>query len=99
MVLQITHQEPSPQRATLKLEGRLVAGWAGLLERECSALRLAGRAVSLDLTRVGFVDRAGIEVLARLSRLGVEIHCGPGLVASVLEGEGISVKGGVVPCV
>jgi ABC-type transporter Mla MlaB component len=91
MVLRITRQEASRERATLRLEGRLVAEWAGLLERECSALHRSGRAVRLDLTRVGFVDRAGIEALARLSRQGAEILCGPGTVASVLVGEDIPV--------
>jgi ABC-type transporter Mla MlaB component len=91
MVLRITHREPSPERATLRLEGRLVAEWVPLLERECSALHRAGRAVILDMTGVGFVDRAAIEALMRLSRGGVEIRCRPGLVASVLEGELIQV--------
>ncbi|HEV8121206.1 MAG TPA: hypothetical protein VGQ67_09450 [Candidatus Polarisedimenticolia bacterium] len=91
MVLRITRREPSPERATLRVEGRLVAEWAALLERECSVLHRAGRALTVDVTRVGFVDRAGVEALARLSREGVEIRCRPGLVASVLEGELIPV--------
>ena len=91
MVLGITRERSSPERTTLRLEGRLVAEWAAILERECSTLHHAGRAVSLDMTQVGFVDRAGIEALARLSRQGVEIRCRPGLVASVLEGELIPV--------
>lgn len=91
MVLRITRERSSPERATLRLEGRLDAEWATVLERECSALHRAGRAVSLDMARVGFVDGAGIEALTRLSRQGVEIRCLPGLVASVLEGELIPV--------
>jgi hypothetical protein len=47
--------------------------------------------LSLDLSGVTFVDRAGVQTLRRLSRKGVGIVCGPGPVASVLEGEGIPV--------
>jgi anti-anti-sigma regulatory factor len=86
--LRITRKQGS---RTLKLEGRLVAEWAALLERECSALRRSRGAAYLDLTSVTFVDRAGIEALARLSRAGVEIRCLSGPVASVLEGEGVRV--------
>jgi anti-anti-sigma regulatory factor len=74
---------------TLRLEGRVVAEWAALLERECSDLLRSRGAVSLELAGVSFVDRAGIQALERLSRAGVEIRCPPGAVASVLEGEGI----------
>jgi anti-anti-sigma regulatory factor len=73
------------------LEGRVVADWAALLERECSDVLRSRRAVSLDLAGVTFVDRAGVQALGRLSRTGVEIRCRPGAVASVLEGEGIRV--------
>ena len=88
MTLRITRKEGS---RTLKLEGRLVAEWAALLERECFDLRRSRGAVNLDLADVSFVDRAGIEALDRLSRAGVDIHCRSGPVASVLEGEGVRV--------
>jgi ABC-type transporter Mla MlaB component len=91
MVLRITPGEPSFERVTMRLEGRLDAEWAALLERECLELHRAGCAVTLDMTGVGLVDRAGIESLARLSREGVAIRCRPGLIASVLEGELIPV--------
>lgn len=91
MTLRITVVGPR-SRATLLLEGSLVAEWAALLEHECASLLHASTAVSLDLTGVRFVDRAGVEALERLARAGVEIRCHPGAVASVLEGEGILVK-------
>jgi hypothetical protein len=90
MTLRITREEGSRSRATLKLEGSVVAEWAALLERECSDL-LRFTLVSLDLAGVGFVDRAGVEALERLSRAGVEIRCPSGAVASVLSGEGVRV--------
>ena len=91
MTLRITRERGSRFRARLRLEGRVVAEWAALLERECLDLLLSRGAVSLDLAGVVFVDRAGVEVLGRLSHMGVEIRCRSRLIASVLEGEGIRV--------
>jgi len=91
VILRITRQRGSRYRANLRLEGSVAAEWASLLEHECLELLRSRGAVSLDLARVAFVDRAGIAVLGRLSRVGVEIHCRSVLVASVLEGEGVQV--------
>jgi hypothetical protein len=54
-------------------------------------VRRSGASLRLDLEGVGFVDRAGVEALRRLSREGTEICCPAGPVASVIEGEGIRV--------
>jgi len=91
VTLRITRVDGSTSRVTLRLEGRVAAQWAALLERECSDLLRSRDAVSLELAGVSFVDRAGVRALERLSRTGVEIRCRPGAVASVLEGEGIPV--------
>jgi|SRR5215467_3778656 len=91
MTFRITREKGSRARAMLRLEGRVVAEWAALLERECSELLRSSTPVSLDLAGVGFVDRAGVEALERLSRAGVEIRCPSGAVASVLLGEGVRV--------
>jgi len=90
-MLRITRQEEPPARATLRLEGSVAAEWAALLEYECLGLLRIGQAVRLDLAGVGFVDRAGVETLGRLGRAGVDIRCRPGVVASVLEAEGVRV--------
>jgi anti-anti-sigma regulatory factor len=92
VTLRITRLQGLPSRAKLKLEGRVAAQWAALLERECSGLLRSRRSVSLDLADVSFVDRAGVEALGRLSRSGVEIRCRSGPVASVLEAEGVPVE-------
>lgn len=91
-MLRITRQEEPPARITLRLEGGVAAEWASLLENECLGLLRSGRAVGLDLAGVGFVDRAGVETLVRLGRAGVDIRCRPGVVASVLEAEGVRVS-------
>jgi anti-anti-sigma regulatory factor len=91
MVLRITISEGTRSRAILKLEGKIRAEWADLLEEECAGLLRTWSSVSLDLACVSFVDQAGVEALGRLSRAGAEILCPPGPVASVLEAEGIPV--------
>jgi ABC-type transporter Mla MlaB component len=91
VTLRITREPRTAARAILRLEGNLVREWVNLLELECSELRRSAGAVRIDLAGVGFVDRAGIEALQRLSRAGAEICCRSGPVASVLEGERISV--------
>src|SRR5262245_39386146 len=89
MVLRITLEEGLRPRATLKLEGSLAGEWTALLERECTGLLRAWGALRLDLAGVGFVDRAGVGVLGRLSRAGAEIRgCTP-TVAGVLLAEGV----------
>jgi ABC-type transporter Mla MlaB component len=90
-MLRITREAESGHQATLRLEGSVAAEWAALLEHECVALARSGMALGLDLAGVGFVDRAGIAILARLGRAGVEIRCRPGTVASVLEAEGVPI--------
>jgi anti-anti-sigma regulatory factor len=91
VTLRITRRKTPRSRATLVLEGKVAAEWAALLERECSGLLRSHPSLSLDLSGVTFVDRAGLQALRRLSRKGAGIVCVPGPVASVLEGEGIPV--------
>jgi len=93
-MLRITREEGSGSRAVLRLEGRVVAEWAALLEHECFGVLRSRDAVSLDLAGVNFVDRTGMEALKRLSRAGVEIRGRSGPVASVLEVEGVRVTRG-----
>jgi anti-anti-sigma regulatory factor len=91
MVLRITQNNGADSGAIMRLEGRVVAEVSGVLEQECFELLKRRDEVSLDLARVNFVDRAGIEVLLRLSLAGAEILCPSGPVASVLEGAGVRV--------
>ena len=91
MTLRITREEGSSSEVLLRLEGRLIASRAVLLEHECVGLLQAWNAVSLDLAGVDFVDWAGVDALKRLSRAGIEIRCRWGPVARVLEAEGVRV--------
>ena len=91
MELRITEVNGSDSGAILRLEGRVVAQWPAVLEEAASELLKTRCEVSLDLLGVSFVDRAGVEVLKRLSRAGAEILCPSGLVARELEGAGVRV--------
>lgn len=88
-MLRIERHEDGSTRVTLKIEGSIVAEWVEVLEHECVELLRAGRVVHLDLAGVTFIGWAGLKLLARLVRMGVEVgDCTP-LIAEVLEQEGI----------
>ena len=90
-MLRITVVADAGEPIVLKLEGHVDGEGGALLERECEAWLAAEAVIALDLTAVRFVNRAGTAALGRLARAGVEIRCGAGVVASVLECEGIAV--------
>jgi len=89
--MRITHEGETDSRVSLRIEGCVVDEWIALLELECSDFLLSGYAVSVDLNDVVLVDHAGVEALRALDRAGVEIRCRAGVVASVLEAEGVRV--------
>lgn len=91
MVLRIMQRKGFWSKTILRLEGRLIAEVAALLESECAELLGERHQVSLDLAGVSFVDRSGTEALQRLSRAGIEILCPSGPVAGVLEGAGVRI--------
>lgn len=95
-MLRILRNYVEAHRVVLILQGYIVAEWAGVLERECRELSRSGFRVSLDLTRVVFVGRPGIEALGRLGQAGVGIMGCPPLLAEMLENEGIEVGRTVV---
>lgn len=70
---------------TVKLAGTLVGLWVDELRRSCDMNRLNGRPVIIDLTDVGFVDRAGVDLLRRLQDAGVSLVNTPRFVAEQLK--------------
>lgn len=91
-MLQIYRDQVDDHGVELSLQGRIVGAWAALLERECLESRRSGSRVVLDLQRVVFIGRTGLEALIRLGRAGVRIvGCTP-LFAAMLEHEGIAVN-------
>ena len=88
-MLRIQRYDVDSHEVTLNLQGRMVAVWANLLERECDELIRSGFRVELDVSGVVFIGRSGLEALSRMSRCGVGIiGCSP-WVAAMLEQEGI----------
>ena len=56
----------------LKLEGRLVARWVGVLEETCRTHHLEeGTPLILDLSAVSFADPEGLDLLAQLQSDGI----------------------------
>jgi len=91
-MLHIVRQDIDARRIALVLHGRIVGGWAEVLEHESREAILAGFRVVLALTGVVYIGRSGVETLRRLAASGVEIiGCSP-LIADMLEHEGIDVE-------
>jgi len=84
-VLRISKAAASPSLATLRVEGRVVAEWVPVRERECRlALRESGH-VQLDLSAVTFVDSRGVAALRRLGANAVEIINCPEFIGELLR--------------
>jgi ABC-type transporter Mla MlaB component len=83
-MLRITRTTIDGGATLLKLEGKLLAPWAGELLDQCNGS--AGR-VQLDLARVSYVDRAGVALLNELRARGATIVACSGFVAELLHAE------------
>ena len=71
---------------TVRAEGQMVGPWVGELERSCEPLARTGLAPILDLGRVSFVDRGGVELIRALSDRGMTVINCSGFVAEQLKG-------------
>jgi len=70
---------------TLKLAGNLIGRWVDELRRSYDMAQADGRQVILDLTDVGFVDRAGVDLLRRLEDAGGSLANASRFVAEQLK--------------
>lgn len=68
----------------LKLEGKLLAPWAGEVIEQCNG---SAGAVRLDLSQLSFVDGAGLALLNDLRGRGAAIVACSGFVAELLHVE------------
>ncbi len=68
-MLKIDVAASGKQRVTVSLEGRLVGPWVDEVRRTCEPFVGNGRGLTLDFSRVSFVDRDGVALCRRL-RLG-----------------------------
>jgi hypothetical protein len=77
-MLKIEIGQPRPDRVTVHLEGRLVGPWVEALRRACEDHLGGGGRLTVDFTRVSFVDRDGVALCRRLrdGRVRLE-NCSP----------------------
>ena len=85
MMLKITKIQESRSDVLLKLEGKITAQWAALLDGVCRSLLRQEKTVYLDCTNVDFIDARGVEVLNSLPRTQVTLMSAPGYVTELLQ--------------
>jgi ABC-type transporter Mla MlaB component len=84
-VLRISRAAESPSLATLRVEGRVVAEWVPVLERECWLALQENVGVRLDLSAVTFVDGRGVAALRHLGATNLEIINCPEFIGELLR--------------
>jgi len=89
-MLRITTSREHEHEVCLKLEGKIVAQWAALLEDVCKGHLRQGKAVSLDCSAVDFIDAGGIAVIRSFPSARVELTCAPGFLTEMLHSRGAS---------
>lgn len=89
-MLRITPVRKDRGTVTLKLEGKIHADWAALLEQECLRLVHQKKRVLLDFSEVSYVDPDGIEVVTNLPNGHIQIINCPRFIAELLDRGGQS---------
>jgi anti-anti-sigma regulatory factor len=85
MMLKITKIRESCSKVLLKLEGKITAQWASLLDGECRALLRQEKTLYLDCANVDFIDVRGVEVLNNFPQSQVNLMSAPGFVTELLQ--------------
>ena len=89
-MLKITTVMENPQSVVLRLEGKITAQWAALLDGECRTHLGRRKSVRLDCAHVDFVDVRGVRVLNDLVRGEVVLQGTPSFITQLLESGGQS---------
>jgi ABC-type transporter Mla MlaB component len=84
-VLRISRAAATLSQATLRVEGRVVAEWVPVLERECWLALQENLRVQLDLSAVTFVDDRGVAALRHLGAKDLEIVNCPEFIGELLR--------------
>lgn len=84
-MLRISRAAESPSLATLRVEGRVVADWVPVLERECWLALEENLRVRVDLSAVTFVDGRGVAALRQLGAKDLEIINCPEFIGELLR--------------
>lgn len=90
MMLKITKVRESESEVLLKLEGKITAELATVLDGECRRHLQINKAVYLDCSHVDFIDASGVEVLNNLPQTQVTLMSAPSYVAELLQPGGQS---------
>jgi anti-anti-sigma factor len=85
MMLKITKIQESRSDVLLKLEGKITAEWATLLDSECRSFLRQEKTLYLDCSHVDFIDASGVKVLNNLPRTQVTLISAPGYVTELLQ--------------
>ena len=84
-MLKITKVHENRRTVRLKLEGKVTAQWAALLDEECRSFLRDGTILLLDCAGLDFLDEQGIEVLRNLPMKDVTLIDAPGFVTEMLQ--------------
>jgi len=84
-MLRITKVREDGTAVVLKLEGKITAQWASLLDGECRTILRQKKTVHLDCAKVDFMDEQGMEVLKNLPRKNVTLIGAPEHVTELLQ--------------
>ncbi len=84
-MLKITVIQESESDVLLKLEGKIMAQWAALLDGECRAFLRQKKLVYLDCAEVDFVDLRGVDVVNNFPAAQVTILNAPSFVTELLQ--------------
>lgn len=75
-----------PRGLVLVVEGALTAGTVPILEAECADCLGQNGTVFLDPCDVNYLDGAGVNLVRRLCKLGVEVARSSQVVRELIEG-------------
>jgi hypothetical protein len=89
-MLKITKVQENGRTVKLKLEGKVTAQWAALLDGECRSFLRDGKTLLLDCAGLDFLDEEGIEVFRNLPMKDVALISAPGFVTELLQTGGRS---------
>ncbi len=84
-MLKITTIQESGKDVLLKLEGKITAQWAALLDGECRSFLRQKKLVYLDCSQVDFIDQRGVDVVNNLLPARVTLISAPGFVTELLQ--------------
>lgn len=87
-MLKITTIQETPEDVVLRLDGKITAQWAVLLDGVCRTYLERQKAIRIDCAHVDFVDARGVEVLNNLPRTHVVLQGTPSFITQMLHSGG-----------